>query len=289
MWMVILFNCLAALMLLGIAVLQFTKIWENGPHGKVIVAILVSSAGVCLIIPSIFQILEKKRSRNEQIERDKQLPGQIAEAITQHSSVEKITPLPVKEEPTVSFDRLAPHNQLHVAQENVFVADAVAMSIDDLKINLGHDLEFRNTFESVPAGKFPAFDARRTLLLRNPLIAARFIRAHLFPRSPFADMVKQVFVAAGNPEYDTQSDFLFDVYAVNITDNVTTIQDVIAEAEIDGKWTRLQRLDDLSDYEKVLRGSNNRDTIQSLSAFGKRLRMFRYAGGLDTRDGCALN
>jgi hypothetical protein len=64
---------------------------------------------------------------------------------------------------------------------------------------------------------------------------------------------------------------------------LTTIQDIVAEAEIEGSWIRLPRLDDLSDYEMVFRDatstvvggkkfSSPEDRVESLPSFWNRVK-----------------
>jgi hypothetical protein len=146
---------------------------------------------------------------------------------------------------------LSSHEQLERAQEAVFVEGVLAMPVPEIKVSLGHDKEFKQKWDSVPKGKYHRFDALKESIALDPIIAAQFVRAHLMPRSPFADMVRDVFKAAGKDDYETTSDFLFEIHAVNVTTNVTTIQRFEAEAEVNGTWIRLPRLDDLSDYQLV--------------------------------------
>jgi hypothetical protein len=138
-----------------------------------------------------------------------------------------------------------------MAQEAIFVEGILAMPADDLRINLGHDLEFKQKYNAIPKGKYSSFDTLRVSMAPQPIIASKFVRAHLMPRSPYADMVRDIFRASGRTDYETSSDFLFEIHAVNTTDNVTTIQKMVAEAEIGGKWVQLPLLDDLSNYQLV--------------------------------------
>jgi hypothetical protein len=279
--MAIFFNCLGALLLILLGILQFTKIWDQ-PDGRNEVSLLACLAGVCLIASAAFQIREKRKEKREQAERDGKLPGIIEAVLLKYTRTEQLIPVPTPEEKTESTDTLPPQERLKVVQEEVFIADVLNMPLDDLKLSFGHDSEFRDKFKAVPQGKNPSFDARRTSLLDSPLIAAKFIRAHLFPRSPFAEMIKSVFQAAGKPDFETTSDFLFDIHAVNVTNVATTLQDVIAEAEIDGEWIRLERIDDLSDYEQVFRVNKDethggmrfsiKGKVEELSSFWDKVR-----------------
>jgi hypothetical protein len=179
----------------------------------------------------------------------------------------------VKEETLRSDDRvkLHPRDQLQKAQEAVFVDDLLEWSIADLKINLAHDIDFRNKYNAIPKGKYPKLDERKQAIALDPIIAAKFVRAHLMPRSRWADMVRNVFRAAGRTSYEAQSDFLFELHAVNITDNVTTLQDIVAEAEIGGKWVTLPRLNDLSNYQLVFEKNKEDDALFDPNADTKEL------------------
>jgi hypothetical protein len=185
----------------------------------------------------------------------------------------------------------SPREQLERAKEAVLVEDALGWSDDELRLNIGHDGELRAKFEAVPLGRYEDFDARRDSLLRCPIIAAKFLRAHLLPRSPFAGMVKEIFSARGKSNYETTSDFLFEIHAVNVTNTATTISSINAEAEIDGKWIRLERIDDLSDYEKVFdragsegRGGKifnvNDERIEQLPSFWERIKNAHFSKGI---------
>ena len=79
-------------------------------------------------------------------------------------------------------------------------------------------------------------------------IAAKFVRAYLVNRHPFASFIGDVYRAA-NREYLVESDFLFEVHLVNKADVSTTIQKMTCEAEINGAWVSLLQLDSLSDYQ----------------------------------------
>jgi hypothetical protein len=219
---------------------------------------------VALIGYAILSYREEKREEARWEERDKQQGAtnrELQEANTKLTSLlEQVTrgdrPNPSQEpieEPIAASTLiiLPAHEQLRIAEEAVFVDEALKMPSEQLKIDIGHDPEFRRRFEAVPKGKFPEFDDRRYSISREPIIAAKFMRAHLMPWSPFSGMVKDLFKSMGKTAYETRADFLFQIYLVNVSDNVTTIQQITTEAEVGGKWVKLPRLDDLSNYELV--------------------------------------
>jgi hypothetical protein len=144
-----------------------------------------------------------------------------------------------------------PAEALAAAEEAMFVDELLEMSIADVRVNLANDLDFRQKYYDVPNGRYPQLDQLKAAIDAEPLIAAKFLRAHLMPRSPWADMVKDIFRAAGRTSYEAESDFLLEIHAVNVSLNPTTLQDVVAEAEVGGKWVSLKKLLDLSMYEIV--------------------------------------
>jgi len=174
--------------------------------------------------------------------------------------------VPITTEPFRDSVKLSPHEELKRAQEVVFVEEVLAMSAEDLKIQLGHDPEFRNKYDSAPRGKYPKLDLLRDSVSKNPLLAAKFLHSHLLPRSPFGSIAQQLLANMGRKSYETTSDFIFEIHAVNITDASTTIQDVTAEAEIEGAWVKLPRLRDLSNYELVFRDAEHMDSPRYLLA-----------------------
>ena len=80
-------------------------------------------------------------------------------------------------------------------------------------------------------------------------ISAKLLRGHLVHRHPFADLTGDLMRATGHPDYRTQCDFLFEVHAVNRSENAVTVQRIIAEAEIGGRWIPLTLNKDLHDYQ----------------------------------------
>jgi hypothetical protein len=245
-------GCIGALLVILLTVLQFTKMKWDQPHDRLPILSLAIVASLCLVTSSILQWIEKRK----QADKDRKLPELIAIEISRYSSLSRV---PVVEEQTESVDKLTPHEKLQKAQEAVFVDDALAISIADIKIKLAHDSEFRHSFEEVPRDKYAKFEKLRQSAVSEPIIAAKFIRAHLIPRSPWADMVRDIFKASGRTSYEAESDFLFEIFAVNVTNNPTTLQNIEAEAEIAGKWLPLKKLDDLSRYQLVFDPNNEAD------------------------------
>ena len=221
--------------------------------GSIIVC--AALALVCLVIFAWLSFSEEKREKAKWENRDRHLQetnDKLTSLLQQMARGERPKPSQeTKEEPIFASNPvvISPHEQLKLAEEAVFVDGALQMPDDKLRISLGHDPEFRKNFSAIPRGKYPKFDVLRDSISKDPIIAAKFLRAHLVPTSPWAEMVKELFVLAKKPAYETDADFLFDIHLVNVTDNVTTVQDITAEAEIDGKWCSLPKLDDLSDYQ----------------------------------------
>jgi hypothetical protein len=240
-----------------IVALQFVK---NPSEYRPYVLGLLAVVIVCSLASTFLENKRRREWEADQKERDRQLPGLIANAIEKRSFLDK--PIDrVPEEKTISTDSLSPDEQLRVAQEAVFIKDVVAMPLLDLKSEFANVVDFRDRFNAVPKGASGPFDNLRSKLSGDPIIAARFLRAHLMPRSPYINIVRDVFKAAGRDSYETESDFMFEIHIVNVTSHTTTIQDVIAEAEIGGKWITLPRIDDLSDYECVI---EDREDIGSI-------------------------
>ena len=210
---------------------------------------------ICLVLFAWLSFREERREKAKWTDRDRHLQetnDKLTSLLEQVTRGDRPTPSQeTKEEPVAASTPvvISAHEQLRLAEEAVFVDEALRMSDNDLKVNLGHDPEFRKKFDDIPRGKYPQFDTFRDSIASKPLIAARFVRAHLMPWSPFSSMVNDLFKTMGKPDYETRADFLFQIYLVNVTHNTTTIQQITAEAEIAGKWTKLPRLDDLSNYE----------------------------------------
>jgi hypothetical protein len=83
----------------------------------------------------------------------------------------------------------------------------------------------------------------------GPEISAELLRGTLIGRHPLASLVDDAFKAVGKEFHDTQCDFLYEVFVVNKSDVPVTIRDIVAEAELDGEWTSLQPMEDLTDYQ----------------------------------------
>jgi hypothetical protein len=241
------FKIVGASMMGVIGVLNFFTDVMQHPNTRWVVVALAFGGLVCFAIAEV--LTERKRKREQQ-QRDLMLPGLIADAIAKRLP-NKADSVPTVEEKTLSADRLSPDQQLQRAQEAVFIQEVVALPIEELKVKLGYDVELRNKFNAVPRGKYQQFDHLKESIAHAPIIDAQFLRAHLMPSSPYSGMVKDIFRAAGRTSYEASADFLFEIHMVNVTTNTTTLRDVIAEAEIDGKWVTLPRIDDLSDYELV--------------------------------------
>jgi hypothetical protein len=248
------FSLIAGLAMLADTVLP---IWASTHIGwlrwKVPIILCAAMAFICLSVFAIMTIVEERREKARWEKRDKQQEEANAKLT---SLLERVTRGPnpsqeTREDPIAPSNPLvlSAHEKLKLAEEEVFVDEVLQMSDLDLKINLGHDPEFRNKFEAIPRGKYQQFDGLRDSIAGKPLIAARFMRGHLMPWSPFSGMVKDLFKSMGKPDYETRADFLFQIHLVNITRNTTTLQQITAEAEIDGKWIKLPRLEDLSNYE----------------------------------------
>lgn len=212
---------------------------------------------ICLVAFAWLSLKEERREKTKWEKRDKHLQDtneKLTNLLEQVTKGDRPKPSQKSREGSISPSSpviLSPHEQLKLAEEAVFADKALQMSDDELKIEFGHDPEFRKKFETIPRGKYPQFDGLRNSIAHSPIIAARFVRAHLMPWSPFSEMVRDLFRSMGKPAYETRADFLFQIYLVNVTHNPTTIQQITAEAEIAGKWTTLPRLDDLSNYEML--------------------------------------
>ena len=83
-----------------------------------------------------------------------------------------------------------------------------------------------------------------------PVIKAQFVRVHLMPRSVWQGMAQEIMAAVGRTDdYETEADFLCELYLVNTTDNPVTIRKFVCESQIGSEKKKMPQIEDLSDYQ----------------------------------------
>jgi hypothetical protein len=217
------------------------KDWQVWVYALAIVGIL------CILLQAFLQSQEDHQRDEKAKERDAREKNIDATLLSIQVQMSGKTESPlVNDASSDSRVPFSPDEHLRHAQDAVWLQDIVKMPMDELKIAIGHDSDFRHKFDTITSNN-TQFEAIRNSLAKEPIIAARFIRSRLVPREPFAQQIREVYGLMNKP-FTSTSDFLFEISLVNITDNPTTIDRIITEAEIEGKWVSL-KMGDLSNYE----------------------------------------
>jgi hypothetical protein len=84
---------------------------------------------------------------------------------------------------------------------------------------------------------------------KKDALDVHFTRTHLMPRNLFHDMSEQVMKLAGHDVFESEADFMYQIFLVNRTNKPITIKKFVCRVQFGDEWKEVPIVEDLSTYQ----------------------------------------